>query len=57
MSPLSLMATTYLTWGWLSVSIPNLVVIGLLVLVFVLALVLPFPKAHPIQEPEPGENP
>ena len=35
---------TYFTWGWLSVSVPNLMVIVLMVLLFVLAIVLPFPK-------------
>ncbi|HEY8718986.1 hypothetical protein [Pengzhenrongella sp.] len=35
---------TYLSWSWLSVSVPNLIVIGSMVLLFVLALVLPFPK-------------
>lgn len=34
---------TYLDWGVIQISLANLVVIGLLVLLFVLALVLPFP--------------
>lgn len=33
----------YLQWGWLQISVPNLVVIVLMLIVFVLALVLPFP--------------
>jgi hypothetical protein len=36
-------ASTYLTWGWLSVSVPNLIVILLMILVFILAIVVPFP--------------
>ncbi|MEI6620501.1 MAG: hypothetical protein WCP28_01165 [Actinomycetes bacterium] len=36
-------ASTYLTWGWLSVSVPNLIVILLMILVFILAIVIPFP--------------
>ncbi len=35
---------TYLSWGWLSISVPNLIVILLMIVIFVLALVLPFPK-------------
>ena len=34
---------TYLHWGVIQISVSNLVVIGLMLLVFVLALVLPFP--------------
>jgi len=32
-------------WEWVSVSVPNLIVISIMVLLFVGALVLPFPKA------------
>jgi hypothetical protein len=35
---------SYLGWGWLSISVPNLIVILVMILVFVLAIVLPFPK-------------
>lgn len=35
---------TYLEWGWLAISVPNLIVVLATVLTFVLALVLPFPK-------------
>jgi hypothetical protein len=34
----------YLTWGWLSISLPNLIVILVMILIFVLAILLPFPK-------------
>ena len=37
-------ATYWQIWEWIQVSIPNLVVILMLVLIFVLALVLPFPQ-------------
>jgi hypothetical protein len=33
----------YLHWGWIAVSIPNLVVILIMLVVFALALLLPFP--------------
>ncbi|WP_456846916.1 hypothetical protein [Cellulomonas sp. P5_C6] len=34
----------YVTWGWFAVSVPNLVAITVTVVLFVLALVLPFPR-------------
>jgi hypothetical protein len=33
----------YLNWGFLSISVPNLIMVALIVVLFVLALVLPFP--------------
>ena len=36
----------YLHWGVVQISVANLVVIGVMVLVFVLALVPPFPKGR-----------
>jgi hypothetical protein len=35
---------TYLHWGVIQISVANLIVIGVMLLVFVLALVLPFPR-------------
>lgn len=35
---------TYLAWSWFSISVPNLIVVGVMATLFVLALVLPFPK-------------
>jgi hypothetical protein len=37
-------SATYLKWGFIQVSMGNLVVILIMILLFVLALVLPFPK-------------
>ena len=37
---------TYVGWGWLSVSIPNLIVILVMIALFVLAIVLPFPHGR-----------
>ena len=34
----------YVTWGPISVSVANLVMIGLIIVLFVLAILLPFPK-------------
>jgi hypothetical protein len=33
----------YFQWGFIQISLTNLVVIGVMLLVFILALVLPFP--------------
>ena len=33
----------YYQWGFIQISLPNLVVIGVMLLIFVLALVMPFP--------------
>ena len=35
---------TYLSWRWISISVPNLIVILLMIVIFGLAVVLPFPK-------------
>ncbi len=35
----------YIHWGVILISLPNAIVIGLMVLVFILALLLPFPRA------------
>ena len=36
----------YLNWGVIQISAANLVVIGVMIVVFVLALLLPFPKGR-----------
>ncbi len=38
----------FFNWGFISISIPNLIIIVLIVILFVLALVVPFPthKEH-----------
>ena len=36
----------YVHWGVVQISVPNLIVIGLMVLVFVLAVLVPFPKGR-----------
>ncbi len=35
----------YFTWGPIQISLANLVVIAIIVILFVLAIVLPFPKS------------
>jgi len=37
---------TYVGWGWLSISTPNLIVILVMIVLFVLAIVLPFPNGR-----------
>jgi hypothetical protein len=39
-------AGRYVSSGLIQISVTNLVIIGLMILVFVLALVLPFPGRH-----------
>ena len=39
-------ASYWKVWEWIQISFPNLIVILLLLLTFVLALVLPFPKGR-----------
>ena len=42
----------YLQWGWFSISLTNLLIIAAMLVVFVLALLLPFPSGGPA-EPAP----
>jgi len=37
----------YVHWGVIQISVANLVVIGLMLVVFVLAILLPFPHSRP----------
>lgn len=36
----------YVTWGVIQISVANLVVIGLMIILFALALLLPFPRGR-----------
>jgi len=45
--------TTYFHWGFILISIPNLVVIGGMIVLFAIALVAPFPHA---EESEDGHH-
>jgi hypothetical protein len=38
-------------WGWLTITVANLLVVLGMVVVFALALVLPFPSGHEDDEP------
>jgi hypothetical protein len=44
---------TYLHWGVVSISVTNLAIIGAMLVIFVLALVLPFPHGAE-RSPEEG---
>jgi hypothetical protein len=46
----------YLHWSIFTVSVANLVIIAVMVVLFGLALLLPFPKGHP-EEPGPVDDP
>ena len=41
----------YLHWGVVSVSLTNAIIIGLMVVAFLLALLLPFPGGHDRGDP------
>lgn len=49
-------AGKYISWGVVSISVTNLLVIALMVLVFIVALVLPFPHAHEAPPAPHGEE-
>jgi hypothetical protein len=42
----------YLHWGFILISWPNLILIGLMLGLFALALILPFPERRPRVEKE-----
>ena len=46
-------AGTFVDWGFLHVSVANLAVIGAMLLLFVLALVVPFPGHHRVGREDP----
>jgi hypothetical protein len=54
------MSGTYLHWGVISISVTNLAIIGAMLVIFVLALLLPFPhgaaKRPPDDEGPDGES-
>ncbi|MFM6850363.1 MAG: hypothetical protein ACKOVB_14830 [Terrabacter sp.] len=50
-TPQPVPAGAIVQWGWLTITVPNLLVVLGMIVVFVLALVLPFPAAHEDDEP------
>jgi hypothetical protein len=49
-------AGRYIHWSVVSISLTNLLVIAAMILVFVLALVLPFPGAHDRRDADEGQS-
>ncbi len=45
---------TYLSWSFIDISVANLIVIGVMVVIFGLALLVPFPSRHDAQLAAPG---
>jgi len=45
---------TYIHWHFIYISVANLIVIGLMVLAFVLAIILPFPRHRSKGESDNG---
>jgi hypothetical protein len=39
-------AAQYFQWGWILITIPNLIVIGLMILVFLAAVLVQLPGHH-----------
>ena len=55
MKALSMVATepgTYIHWGVIQISVANAAIIGVMIVVFILALVIPFPAGHGEQSDE-----
>ena len=48
-------AGSYVHWGAVQISVTNLVIVGLMLVLFALAIVVPFPA--PRQEREPEDRP
>ena len=49
-------AGRYVHWGVIQISQTNLIIIGVMVLLFVLALVMPFPSDHSDHPDEQGHG-
>ena len=45
----------YFHWGFILLSVPNLVLIGLMLVIFAAALVVPFPARHS-KSPDEGQQ-
>jgi quinol-cytochrome oxidoreductase complex cytochrome b subunit len=45
---------TYLSWSFIDISVANLIVIGVMVVIFGLALLVPFPSRHAATQLAPG---
>jgi len=55
MKALSMVATEpgkYIHWGVIQISVANAAIIGVMIVVFILALVIPFPAGHGEQSDE-----
>jgi hypothetical protein len=58
MSALSIVAEgpgKYVNWGVIQISVANLTIIGVMILLFILALVVPFPT-HDEQDDQEGHS-
>ncbi len=59
MSVLSIFAEgagRYISWGVIQISVANLTIIIVMVLLFILALVVPFPSGHGDKSDEEGRS-
>ena len=46
----------YLHWGVIQISVANLVIVALMIVLFVAAVLLPFPKDRPSQQASPTDE-
>ena len=46
----------YLSWSFIDISVANLAVIGVMVVIFFVALLVPFPGRHAAQLADPGSG-
>ena len=51
-----LVAGRYIHWSVVSISVTNLLVIAAMIVVFLLAVVLPFPGAHDHRDTDEGQS-
>jgi len=56
LSTAALDAGRYIHWGVIQISVANLAIIAVMVVLFVLALVVPFPSGHDDQVDQPDEE-
>jgi hypothetical protein len=55
-TPLLDTPATYLSWNFILISVPNLLMIAGMIVVFVVALLAPFPSHGEVAEPEDGHD-
>ena len=47
---------SYFNWGFISISLPNLALMGAMLVAFAAAVLLPFPFTHAVDETDPEDG-